>query len=117
MRVNSVVGGTPRTVTITNTTLTGFQRSGLFANGPSTVHVSGSTIGPADALPAGLNAQNAVQIGSGNAGGTFTGNTVVGRGFGACWCRVDGDAAGHCLEPHHQQQHDHGRGYRHRHRR
>ena len=44
--VNSVVGGTPRTVTITNTTLTGFQRSGLFANGPTTVHVSGSTIGP-----------------------------------------------------------------------
>ena len=83
MRVNSVVGGTPRTVTITNTTLTGFQRSGLFANGPTTVHVSGSTIGPADALPAGVNAQNAVQIGTGNAGGTFTGNTVVGRGFGA----------------------------------
>ena len=83
MRVNAIVGGTPRTVTITDTTLAGFQRSGLFANGPSTVHVSGSTIGPADDLAPGVNAQNAVQIGSGNAGGTFTGNTVIGRGFGA----------------------------------
>ena len=79
LRVNAVA---PRTVTITNTTLAGFQRSGLFANGPSTVHVSGSTIGPPDNLEPGVNAQNAVQIGTGNAGGTFTGNTVVGRGFG-----------------------------------
>ena len=29
-----------------------------------------------------MNAQNAVQIGGNNAGGTFTGNTVIGRGFG-----------------------------------
>ena len=79
MRVNAVA---PRTVTITNTTLAGFQRSGLFANGPATVHVSGSTIGPPDDLDPDVNAQNAVQIGSGNAGGTFTGNTVIGRGFG-----------------------------------
>ena len=70
-------------MTITNTTLAGFQRSGLFANGPATVHVSGSTIGPPDDLPAGVNAQNAVQIGTGNAGGTFSDNTVTGRGFGA----------------------------------
>ena len=62
MRVNAIA---PRTVTITNTTLAGFQRSGLLANGPATVHVSGSTIGPADDLDPGVNAQNAVQIGSG----------------------------------------------------
>ena len=60
MRVNATA---PRTVTITNTTLAGFQRSGLFANGPATVHVSGSTIGPPDDLAPGVNAQNAVQIG------------------------------------------------------
>ena len=44
LRVNAT--GLPRTVTITDTTLAGFQRSGLLVNGagPATVNVSGSTI-------------------------------------------------------------------------
>jgi Putative Ig domain/Right handed beta helix region len=81
IRVNALAG-TARTVTITGTTVTGFQRSGLVASGQATVDVSASTFGPADAVTPGLVAQNAVQYGVGGAGGTFTGNTVVGRGYG-----------------------------------
>jgi hypothetical protein len=77
-------------VTITNTTVTGFQRTGLLGGGatstvPVILNVSGSTFGPADATIApGVIAQNAVQIGSGPATGasSFTDNTVVGRAFG-----------------------------------
>ena len=82
IRVNAVVGGTPRTVEITDAIVDGFNRSGLLLNGPATVNVSGSVIGPGDLLPPGLTAQNAVQYGSGGAGGVFSGNTVVGVGFG-----------------------------------
>ena len=81
IRVNALAG-TARTVTMSNVTSTGFQRSGLVASGQATVNVTGSTFGPADAVPAGLVAQNAVQYGVGGAGGNFSGNTVVGRGYG-----------------------------------
>jgi parallel beta-helix repeat protein len=81
IRVNALAG-TARTVTVTGVTSTGFQRSGLVSSGQATVNVTGSTFGPADVVPAGLVAQNAVQYGVGGAGGTFTGNTVVARGYG-----------------------------------
>jgi hypothetical protein len=81
MRVNAL-NGTPRMVTVNGYEAAGFQRSGLVASGQATVNVSNSTIGPADTVPAGLVAQNAVQYGVGGAGGLFTNNTVVGRGFG-----------------------------------
>ena len=48
-----------------------------------TLNVGGnSTIGPPEHLP-GMPATNSVQYGDGGAGGTFTGNTVIGSGFGA----------------------------------
>jgi hypothetical protein len=76
--------GTARTVTMTRVVSTGYQRNGLIATGQATVNVTGSTFGPGDDdVPPGLVAQNSVQYGAGGTGGTFTGNTVVGRAFGA----------------------------------
>ena len=70
--------GTARTVTLTHVTVTGFQKNGVTGSGQMTLNVGGnSTIGPPDALP-GLNTTNGVQYGDGGAGGTFTGNTVIG---------------------------------------
>jgi uncharacterized repeat protein (TIGR01451 family) len=78
----------PRTVSITGSTVSGFQRTGLFATGDATVNVSHSTIGPPDldvGNPGAL-AQNTVQYGSSGAfagtGGTFSHNTVIGAAFG-----------------------------------
>jgi uncharacterized repeat protein (TIGR01451 family) len=77
-----------RTVTITGSTASDFQRGGLVAAGDATVNVSDSTFGPPDLTvpnPNGV-AQNTVQYGSvspfGGTGGTFTGNTVIGAAFG-----------------------------------
>ena len=54
------------------------MKNGVTGSGQMTLNVGGnSTIGPPDALP-GLNATNGVQYGDGGAGGTFTGNTVIG---------------------------------------
>ena len=71
-----------RTVTITNTTVTGYQRNGMDARGTMTMNVSGSTIGP----PQDLNniiGQNGVvyfQSAAGQPGGTVSGNTIFGNG-------------------------------------
>ena len=73
--------GTARTVTLTGVTVTGFMKNGVTGSGQMTLNVSGSTIGPPDAVP-GLNTTNGVQYGDGGAGGTFTGNTVIGAGAG-----------------------------------
>ena len=74
--------GIARTVTLTHVTVTGFQKNGVTGSGQMTLNVGGnSTIGPPDALP-GLNTTNGVQYGDGGAGGTFTGNTVIGAGAG-----------------------------------
>jgi hypothetical protein len=68
IRANALAG-TARTVTITGAVLT--------------VNVSGSTVGPPDTLPPAGGSQNGVQYGVGGAGGTFTGNTVYGSGYGS----------------------------------
>ena len=91
MTVHAVVikaANGPRTITITDSTVSGFQRTGLFATGDATVNVSHSTLGPPDSTvpnPGGL-AQNTVQYGSSapleGTGGTFTDNTVIGAAFG-----------------------------------
>ena len=74
--------GTARTVTLTHVTVTGYMKNGITGSGQMTLNVGGnSTIGPPDALP-GLNTTNGVQYGDGGAGGTFTGNTVIGAGAG-----------------------------------
>lgn len=86
IRVNST--GTPRTVTITGARVTDFQKAGLVVNGPVTANVTNSTFGPPDFL-AGEIAQNTVQYSRG-AGGSFTGNTVIGATSG----REDAESTG-----------------------
>jgi hypothetical protein len=71
-----------QTVTITGTTVTGYQRNGVDARGSMTMNVSGSTIGPPEMLN-GVIAQNGVvYVGNGNGqpGGTVSGNTIFGSG-------------------------------------
>jgi hypothetical protein len=79
--------GVPRTVTITNTVVSGYQKGGLVASGAMTMNVSASTIGPPDNLPPMTNAQNGVQYGGvasrAGAGGTISGSTIYGSGFGS----------------------------------
>ena len=114
IRVNALAG-TPRTVTITGVTVTGFQKEGSSHRGRATVNVSGSTFGPADStMPPGLIAQNAVQYGVGGAGGTFTGNTVVGRGFGGDTSASTAILVFERLDSGSHGEHDHRRGDRHR---
>ena len=75
--------GTARTVTLTHVTVTGFQKNGVTGSGQVTLNVGGaSTIGPPDQHAPGGIGTNSVQYGTGNAGGTFAGNTVIGSGFG-----------------------------------
>ena len=107
--------GTARTVTLTHVTVTGFQKNGVTGSGQMTLNVGGnSTIGPPDQhLPGGI-ATNSVQYGVGGAGGTFTGNTVIGSGFGAAGTASDGNPAVQCRQPDDRQQHDHRCGHRHR---
>lgn len=80
--IQVIAAGTTRSVTITNTTVSGFQKAGLNASGSVIVDVSGSTIGPPDlsintpTSPFPL-AQNTAQYIFG-AGGTITGSTIIG---------------------------------------
>ena len=78
-----------RTVTITNTEVSDFQKSGLFASGNATMNVSGSTIGPPSSVPFSI-AQNTVTYTNTStnsnppvgASGTMTDNTIIGGSFG-----------------------------------
>jgi hypothetical protein len=65
------------TVTITNTVVRDYQKSGFEARGATIMNVSGSTAGPPHPL-AGLIAQNAVSIIG--ASGTIANNTIIGSG-------------------------------------
>jgi len=66
-----------RTVTITNTTVKDYQKSGFEARGTMTMDVSASTAGPPHPME-GLIAQNAVSIVG--ATGTVANNTIIGSG-------------------------------------
>jgi hypothetical protein len=81
IRVDATV---PVDVTITGSTFAGYRRNGAVFSGPATdVDVTGSTFGPPDLslVQNGGPAQNGAQYSSG-AGGTFSGNTVIGTTFG-----------------------------------
>ncbi len=85
IRANATVG-TARTVTITNTVVSGYQKGALVASGMMTMNVSASTLGPPDSTaPALLPSQNGVQYGgvgvNAGSGGTITGSTIYGSGF------------------------------------
>jgi len=72
------------TVTITNTTVTGYQKGGFTASGADmTMNVSNSTVGPPAALE-GYIAPNGVQYGGSGpnegAGGTISNSTIFGSG-------------------------------------
>ena len=83
IRVVTTSAANPHTVTITGSSITGFQKNGLVAAGPgTTVNVSESTIGPPAELfgstpGAGIIAQNSVVYHDG-AGGVFDNNVVTG---------------------------------------
>ena len=77
-----------RTVTITDTDVSNFQKAGLFASGRMTMNVSGSTIGPPSSVPFSI-AQNSVTYTNTStnsnpavgASGTMTGGTIIGGSF------------------------------------
>jgi hypothetical protein len=69
--------GSAQTITITNTVVTDYQKSGFEARGSMTMNLSGSTAGPPHPL-AGLIAQNAVSIVGASA--TIANNTIIGSG-------------------------------------
>jgi hypothetical protein len=71
-------GGTARTVTITNTVVRDYQKSGFEARGSMTLNVSASTAGPPHPLVS-LIAQNALELVNGPSG-TITNNTLIGSG-------------------------------------
>jgi uncharacterized repeat protein (TIGR01451 family) len=81
----------PRTVNITKTHVSNYQRGGMFASGSVTVNVSDSTIGPGKTGPSGpfSIAQNAVQWsncctqsnGSVAPSGKITNSTIIGTNF------------------------------------
>jgi Putative Ig domain/Right handed beta helix region len=79
--------GVAQTVTITNSVVSNYLKSGLVASGTMTMTVSGTTVGPPIALPPGTNAQNGVQYGgvgpNVGAGGSITASTLYGSGFGS----------------------------------
>jgi uncharacterized repeat protein (TIGR01451 family) len=86
VRANGVAAA--RMVTLTNVTVTGYQKGGLVASGQVTMNVSDSTIGPPDLDPAAnLPAQNGVQYSntapgsSAGAGGTVTNTKIVGSHY------------------------------------
>jgi hypothetical protein len=72
---------TPQTVTITNTTVSDYDKCGVEATGPTTLNVSSSTIGPPAPLAAGVLTQNGVEYVSG-ASGTTTDSVIDGSGYG-----------------------------------
>ena len=85
----TAAAGRHRTVTITGTTASGFQRAGLLAEGDATVNVSHSVFGPPDLHVGNPRAvvQNSVEYGTlaplNGTGGTFTGNKVIGTASGS----------------------------------
>src|SRR5262245_6091467 len=66
------------TVTITNTTVTDYQKSGIEARGTTIMNLSGSTVGPSHPLER-LIAQNGVSIVG--AAGKVENNTIFGSGY------------------------------------
>ena len=66
------------TITITGTTVTDYQKSGIEARGTTTMALSGSTVGPSHPLE-GLIAQNGVLFLG--AAGTVQNNTIFGSGY------------------------------------
>ena len=81
IRADGVTPGAPRTVTITNTTVTNYGRNGIDARGFMTMNVSGSTVHPQNG--SGVNAQNGVVFAErfgGSPGGSVTGSTIFGIG-------------------------------------
>jgi uncharacterized repeat protein (TIGR01451 family) len=66
------------TLTITNTKVMDYQKSGIEARGTTTMNLSGSTVGPSHPLE-GLIAQNGVLF-LGGAAGTAENNTIFGSG-------------------------------------
>jgi hypothetical protein len=85
IRANGLTGA--RTVTITNTVVSGYNKAALVASGSMTMNVTGSTLGPPDNLP-GIISQNGVQYSNtapgstAGAGGTISGSTIYGSGYG-----------------------------------
>jgi hypothetical protein len=80
IRANAFVSD--QKVTITNTTVTGYQKGGLTASGAGmTMVVSNSTVGPPASLE-GFIAQNGVQFGgsSGGTSGSISNSTIWGSG-------------------------------------
>jgi hypothetical protein len=78
--------GVPRTVTVTSSVISGYDKSAFVAKGMTTMDVSASTLGPPDLLPPGTSSQNGVQYGGvgadAGAGGTITDSIIYGSGFG-----------------------------------
>jgi hypothetical protein len=78
--------GVPRTITLTSTVISGYEKSAFVAKGMTTLDVSASTLGPPELFPPGAIAQNGVQYGGGGAdagaGGAITDSTIYGSGFG-----------------------------------
>jgi hypothetical protein len=82
IRANGLVGPMMQTVTITNTTVTQYDKNGLTGSGAfMTMNVDHSTIGPPASL-VGVIAQNGAQWGGSNAGtqGSITNSTIYGSG-------------------------------------
>jgi hypothetical protein len=80
-------GTAGQTVTITDTTVSGYNKAALVASGSMTMNVTGSTLGPPDNLGS-IITQNGVQYSNtapgstAGAGGTISGSTIFGSGFG-----------------------------------
>jgi hypothetical protein len=85
--LSTAEAGVPRTVTITSSAVSDYQKNGLVARGMTTMNVSGSTIGAPDLLAPGTIAQNGVVFGGAGgdagAGGSLTNSIIVGDGFGS----------------------------------
>jgi hypothetical protein len=92
------------TVTITNTVVKDYQKSGFEARGSTIMNVSGSTAGPPHPL-AGLIAQNAVSIVG--ASGTIANNTIIGSGDRTPGVGGDADGTGVLLFGAHDVTVDH----------
>jgi hypothetical protein len=77
-----------RTVTITNTQVSLYQKAGMFASGSMTMNVDASTIGPPSLIPFSIS-QNGVQwtntstnsVPAVGASGTLTNSTIIGASY------------------------------------
>jgi Putative Ig domain len=78
--------GVPRTITVTSSVISGYEKSAFVAKGMTTMDASASTLGPPRSFLPGSIAQNGVQYGGGGAdagaGGTITDSTIYGSGYG-----------------------------------